>query len=92
MSVVIDPMENEVIREWISDGVEKGRAEGRAEGLKKGRAEGYRGVLEAQLRARFGRLPDWAKARLASADADQLRQWGIQLLEAPSLAAVLGEP
>ncbi len=108
MSVVIDPMENEVIREWITEGIEKGRvqglaegrvegraegrAEGRVEGIEQGRAEGFRRLLQRQLEARFGMLPEWATQRLASAAEEQLQDWALRLLDARTLEAVLGAP
>jgi hypothetical protein len=82
MSVVIDPMQNEVLREWYFEALEKGRTQGLAEG----RID----ALREQLQARFGPLPKWASQRIGNAGADQLREWTIKLLKARNLEAVLG--
>jgi hypothetical protein len=80
MSVIIDPMQNEVLREWYFEALAKGQTKGRLD------------VLREQLEARFGPLPKWASRRLTAAAEDQLREWGIKLLKARSLEAVLGTP
>lgn len=76
MGVVIDPMEDELIRELYG----KGRTEGRAEGEKT--------VLRKQLATRFGPLPRWAEEKLASASEEQLNEWAVWLLSAEHLEGV----
>ena len=71
--------------------IERGMARGMAEGKAKGMAEGRIETLARQLTRRFGPLPDWAAARLRSATPEQLDQWTDLVLDANSLAGVLGE-
>ena len=58
-------------------------------GLKKGREEGERELLLFMMTKRFGRVPVWAKKRLAEMSTRQLQRTGIQLLTAPSLHDLL---
>ncbi|MDR2032274.1 MAG: DUF4351 domain-containing protein [Azoarcus sp.] len=69
-------------------GWEKGHVEGRVEG----RMEGEATVLARLLTRRFGPLPEWARERLWRADAAQLETWADAVLEAASLAEVMGAP
>jgi len=55
-----------------------------------GRREGESKLLRRQLVRRFGALPAWAEDRLAHAPVEQLEAWADRLLEAGSLAEVLG--
>jgi hypothetical protein len=55
-----------------------------------GRTEGRRELLLKQLRARFGVLPKAAVKRVNAADVGQLDLWAERVLEAPTLADVLG--
>ncbi len=48
-------------------------------------AKGKADDLQRLLTRRFGPLPDWARARLASAEIPQLDVWLDGLLDAPSL-------
>lgn len=54
-----------------------------------GRRAGEATLLLRQLERRFGPLPDWARDRIASADTGTLEEWGLRLLDAGSLEAVL---
>jgi len=82
-------------KEGLEQGLEKGREEGLEQGLEKGREEGRAlgavEVLEMQLTARFGSLPDEAKARLRAADATACERWSVRLLTAPTLDDVFAE-
>ena len=62
-------------------------AEGRIEGEARGEAR----LLRKQLSRRFGKLPEWAEAKLAAADSAQLEMWGERVLEARSLETVFAE-
>jgi len=64
----------------------KGEAKGKAEGEAKGKAE----VIQRLLARRFGPLPCWAEQRIAAAPAEQLDAWLDALLEADSIAALIG--
>jgi predicted transposase YdaD len=84
----------ERVESWFKQAEQRGRLEGRNEGLLEGRndglLEGEANVLARLLNRRFGPLPDWALARLHAADAAQLETWADAVLDATSLAAVVG--
>lgn len=52
--------------------------------------QGERRVLERQLRRRFGELDGATRARLEAATGTELEEWTDRVLEAKSLAEVLG--
>ena len=64
----------------------KGEAKGKAEGKTEGKAEGIKRLLVR----RFGPLPPWAEERIAAAPAAQLDAWLDALLDADSVAAIIG--
>ncbi|TVR67388.1 MAG: DUF4351 domain-containing protein [Candidatus Competibacteraceae bacterium] len=57
-----------------------------------GRQEGEAALLRRLLVRRFGALPAWAEACLAQASLEQLEAWGDRVLDAATLAEVLGHP
>jgi len=71
-------------------GKAEGEAKGKAEGEAKGKAEGKAEVIQRLLARRFGPLPCWAEQRIAAAPAEQLDAWLDALLEADSIAALIG--
>ncbi|MGZ8216843.1 Rpn family recombination-promoting nuclease/putative transposase [Methylomagnum sp.] len=86
-------MLSERVKEWteqwkrdgMAEGLAEGRAEGLAKGLEKGRLEGEAALLQRLLTRRFGPLPESARQRLATADAETLLDWGERVLEARTL-------
>jgi len=72
--------------EYQSDFAKEYIALGRVEGVAQGRVE----VIQRQLTIRFGELDNDAKARIASATADELNVIGERLLTAKSLQEALG--
>ncbi len=64
----------------------KGEAKGKVEGKIEGKAEGIKRLLAR----RFGPLPPWAEQRIATAPAPQLDAWIDGLLDAESVAALIG--
>ncbi len=56
--------------------------------MERGRHEGVEGTLRKQIALKFGPLPDWADARLTSADDEQLEAWVARILVADSLEAL----
>ncbi|MDR2452489.1 MAG: DUF4351 domain-containing protein [Candidatus Accumulibacter sp.] len=48
--------------------------------------------LARQLSRRYGPLPEWARERLRRADAAQREAWADAVLDAASLAEVVGAP
>ena len=67
-----------------------GKAEGKAEGKQEGRVEGEAALLLRLLERKFRPLPDSARQRVASADAETLLAWGERVLDANSLDEVWG--
>lgn len=55
---------------------------------KRGEKKGEEAILFAQLEARFGELPEWAKSKITEAETGALKQWGLRLLKAESLEEV----
>jgi hypothetical protein len=54
-------------------------------GREQGREQGQREIVLAQLRGRFGALPDAVVARVTAAGMAELRVWSMSLLTAPAL-------
>ena len=75
--------------EWKRKGLEEGRQQGMQEGRQEGRQEGEARVLLRQLTLRFGDLPEDARKRIESADADTLLEWSERVLTASTLDEVL---
>ena len=71
------------------DALDVYRDEGRVQGRHEGRAEGRAKTLLEQLTARFGPVPAETKARVLAAKEPTLARWSLQVLTAPTLAAVL---
>lgn len=80
MPLVVDLMENRIVR----DSYERGEAAGEARGERKSESK----LLTAQLTKRFGPLPEWASERLAAADTAQLEAWSLRILDAGCLEEV----
>jgi len=80
MPVIIDLMENTVIRGYYLQGKEEGKQEGaRDEAMT---------MLTRLLERRFGPLPETVIARLHAADLATLEDWGLRLLDAGRLEEV----
>ena len=84
----IDSMLAERVVEWTEKWKREGLEERRLEVL----LEGERVMLQRLLTRRFGPLPPEALQRLAQADVAQLETWADRVLEAATLADVLGPP
>ncbi len=67
--------------------IAKEMQEGRQEGLLKGEAE----MLGLMLKYRFGDLSDAVVNRLRHASEDQLKEWLIDAISAPTLDAVFND-
>ena len=61
------------------------------QGVKQGVQHGEARVLTSLLRLRFGELPEAARQRLDTADADTLLRWSTRVLTAQTLAEVLDD-
>jgi len=66
-------------------GEAKGKAEGLAEGEAKGEIKGRILTLKRQLTRRFGQLPDWAIAKIESANIAQLEVWAEGIFDMKSV-------
>ncbi|MDR2032092.1 MAG: DUF4351 domain-containing protein, partial [Azoarcus sp.] len=88
---IAEKLRMEGLERGLERGRVEGREEGRVEGWEKGRLEGEAAMLARQLSRRFGPLPEWARERVRRADAVQLEAWADAVLEAGSLAEVLGD-
>ncbi len=69
-----------ITQRWEMRGWEKGRAEGRLAG----EAE----ILVLLVEKKLGPLPDWARTRIAAADAEQLLVWAERVLTAGTLEEI----
>jgi flagellar biosynthesis/type III secretory pathway protein FliH len=84
-------IEQGVAQGW-QEGLSQGLNQGLSQGLSQGRQQGQLELITRLLTRRFGALPDWARARLQAAHADQLEQWADRVLDAATLEAVFGGP
>jgi len=71
---------------WTQQALAKGRLEGRLEGRTEAKVE----TMLRLVRKRFGPVPESAVDRIRQAGDDQLDRWIEDLLDAPSLEALLG--
>ena len=81
MPIVIDLMENDIIGPAIRQGLEKGREEGRA--------AGEQHLLRRLIEKRFGSIPDWANAKLASLTVAEIETIGERIFDAPTVESLL---
>ena len=74
---------------------DEGRLEGRQEGEQRGRQEGQKqgafSFLLGQLKRKFGPVPERYQQYIQEASSEQLRDWGLQLLDAESLEVLFAE-
>lgn len=77
--------------EGRQQGRQEGKQEGKQEGHQEGRQEGEATLLLRLMERRFGPLDPDLQARIRTADAETLLQWGERLLTAATPAEVLGE-
>ncbi|MBF0429559.1 MAG: DUF4351 domain-containing protein [Magnetococcales bacterium] len=47
--------------------------------------------MTRQLQRRFGDLPQWASQKVAGAELPTLEEWGLRVLDAPTLESVLAD-
>jgi predicted transposase/invertase (TIGR01784 family) len=80
----------DVFAEGLEEGIVKGKQEGKQEGRQEGRIEGEAAMLIRLLERKFRPLPESARQRIASADAETLLVWGERVLDANTLDEVWG--
>ena len=85
MGVVLDPMEDEYLRDLYERGLEEGKEAGR----EAGREEGAVGLLRMFLQERFGPLPEWAEVKITHAASDRLLRWTTRTGNALTLQQAL---
>jgi len=73
--------DKDMLAENLENLVKKERLQSRQEG----RQEGFSGLLRMQLVFKYGDLPPWVDAKLATATDDQLGDWGTRMLTSQSL-------
>ena len=87
------PLFSELILEGEEIAEERGEKRGEKRGKKLGEEVGKKkeaaALLTKQLSHRFGKLPAWAKEKIAAADVRTLERWGLRMLEAESLEEAL---
>ena len=99
LGMVIDISKNSVLMKWqrefIAEGLEKGRVkgleQGREQGRELGRAETLEKILRDLMSAKFGPIPKWTSDRIAKATPASLERWSKKLLEAKSIEEVVGK-
>ncbi len=80
----------EGVEKGILQGIEQGMQQGMQQGKQQGRLEGKVQVLIRLLAARFGPLPERARARLDAATEAELERWTDAFVNADSIEQVLG--
>ncbi len=90
MPIVVDLMKNKIYAPLIREAQAKGIAEGTAKGKAAGIVEGERSLLLRQMRKRFGTIPHSVDEQLAAKTPEELESVGLRLLDAQSLAELLG--
>src|SRR5690606_3385657 len=70
------------------EGKLEGKLEGRLEGKEQGEREGAAEILATLSARKFGKVPDWAQARMAQADKAALNRWAMQILDAARIEDV----
>ena len=88
--IIVDLMENKIFAQGYQRAVAKGMADGMAKGLAEGVTEGERLLLRRQIAKRFGPLPQSMEERLATRTSEELELLGLKLLDAQSLADLMG--
>ncbi|APR74978.1 Hypothetical protein A7982_00324 [Minicystis rosea] len=78
-------------KEINMDVLEELKREGERAGRIEGERAGRMNALLELLAARFGSVPEEAKAKILAAAEKTLSRWSIQVLTAPTLAAVLDD-
>jgi hypothetical protein len=74
---------------FIQQGIEQGIEQGHAQGIEQGMQRGEARMLTSLLQLRFGELPEAARQRIETADAETLLCWSERVLTAESLDDVL---
>jgi predicted transposase/invertase (TIGR01784 family) len=77
------------IKDAVNTAREEGEVKGKAEGKAEGKVEGKIELLKLQLTRRFNFLPDWAAAKIESANIAQLEAWAEAIFDAQNIEQLL---
>jgi hypothetical protein len=80
MPIVLDLMENSVIRDIVN----QASTEASAKASVQVRIQTKREDLTAMLRHRFAELPEWVEAKMQSAELADLDRWIVRMVDAPA--------
>lgn len=84
-----DVMQSSTFMKIYNMGMTQGEQRGEQRGVHQGMVLGERRILCRLLERRFGALPEWAAALIASADGPQIEAWTDHLEEASTLEGLL---
>lgn len=84
----LNSLERVLLRREKAAGLEEGLQKGLKQGIQQGERGGASDVLKTLLERKFGALPEWASARIAQADTEELRQWALNVLDAHTIDEV----
>jgi flagellar biosynthesis/type III secretory pathway protein FliH len=82
------PLVGQEVEEAMMTYAEKLKQEGHDQGHREGQQEGQCKMLLRQLTRRFGVLPEAVEKRIARAEAAELQDWALRVLDARSLDEV----
>jgi hypothetical protein len=85
------PETKEPVMSYLEQLHEDGRKEGHKEGRREGSVETARDNLRLLLTTKFGHLPSEYADRIEAADALQLQQWLVRILDANTIEGVFSE-
>jgi hypothetical protein len=80
MPIVVDLMENSIIRDIVNQATAEASAQARGEA----RIQAKREDLTAMLHHRFAELPEWVETKLQSAELGDLNRWIVRMSDAPA--------
>lgn len=84
-----DSQTGETIMGAFQQRLQKMKLEGIEQGFEQGKIQGEAAILIRQASRRFGKLPEWALAKLQSASVEKLEAWSDRILDANSLEEML---
>ena len=84
----IESWEREFLEQGRLKGIQEGEIKGEIKGKLQGKQEGESLILQRQLTKRFGPLPAYKVALVATASSEQLEIWLDRVLDAETLDGV----
>lgn len=80
----IEHWEIDIREKGLKEGIEKGIEKGKKEGIEKGEVTLFLKMAELK----YGALPDWAREKVAGANAGMIERWAGKLLSADTLKEI----